>query len=206
MFPLRDLVTADVGPAAGRRDRKRAEVRANLHEAAVALFSERGYEATGVDDIAAAAGVSLRTFFRYFASKDDVLFAKEMDASGYLEDLGRQPRALTPLQAMHAAYVQQPPLSPADIQVHVLFHRAVRSSPTLQGRYLDGVVHFRDALAVSLARQAGRRRPTDADRLAAAVGRTVLDHAYVGWLERGARRDLRLAVDAAFGRFGSLCH
>ncbi len=198
MFPLRDLVVADVASDAGRRDRHRAEVRTNLHDAAIGLFSERGYEATSVDDIAAAAGVSLRTFFRYFAGKDDVLFAKEMDASRFLSDLARQPRAPAPVEAIHRAYVGQPPLSAADTQVHVLFHRAVGSSPTLQGRYLSGMRQFREELAVALAVRDGRRVPTDADRLAAAVGRTVLDHAYVGWLERGARGDLRRAVDRAF--------
>ena len=200
MFPLRDLVAADVAPDAGRRDRHRIEVRTNLHDAAIGLFSERGYEATGVDDIAAAAGVSLRTFFRYFVGKDDVLFAKEMDASRFLTDLSGQPRPLAPVEAIHRAYVEQPTLSATDTQVHVLFHRALGSSPTLQGRYLSGMRRFREELAAALAVRDGRRTPTDADRLAASVGRTVLDHAYVGWLERGARGDLRRAVDTAFGR------
>lgn len=200
MFPLRDLVVADLAPDAGRRDRHRVEVRTDLHDAAIGLFSERGYEATSVEDIAEAAGVSLRTFFRYFTGKDDVLFAKEMDAGRFLTDLARQPRGPAPVEAIHRAYVEQPPLSATDTQVHVLFHRAVGSSPTLQGRYLAGMRQFREDLAVALATRDGRRRATDADRLAASVGRTVLDHAYVGWLERGARGDLRRAVDTAFGR------
>lgn len=200
MFPLRDLVLADVGPDAGRRDRNRAETRTNLADAAVRLFSERGYEATSVDDIADAAGVSLRTFFRYFGSKDDVLFAREMDAGGFLAALARPAPGLTPLAAIHRAYAAQPPLSAADTQVHVLFHRAVGSSPALQGRYLAGVRRFREELASALAARDGRRKATDTDRLVASVGRTVLDHAYVGWLERGARGDLRRAVDAAFAR------
>lgn len=198
MFPLRDLVVGDVAPDAGRRDRHRVEVRTDLHDAAIRLFSEVGYEATSVDDIAEAAGVSLRTFFRYFASKDDVLFAKEMDASGFLGAVRHQPREQSPLSAIHGAYRQQPPLSATDTQVHVLFHRAVGSSPTLQGRYLGGMRQFREDLAAALAARVGRTRVTDADRLAAAVGRTVLDHAYVGWLGRGGRGDLRRAVDTAF--------
>jgi AcrR family transcriptional regulator len=204
MFPLRDLVAADVAPDAGRRVRHRVETRTNLHDAAVRLFSERGYEATGVDDIAEAAGVSLRTFFRYFAGKDDVLFAKEMDASRFLDDLAHQSGAPSPVGAIHIAYAEQPPLSTADVRVHVLFHRAVGSSPTLQGRYLAGMRQFREELAGALATRDGRRRVTDTDRLAASVGRTVLDHAYVGWLERGARGDLRRSVDTAFGRLASV--
>ena len=205
MFPLRDLVAADVGPDAGRRDRHRIETRTHLADAAVELFSERGYEATSVDDIADAAGVSLRTFFRYFGGKDDVLFAREMDAGRFLSDLAQVPRDLTPVGAIHRAYVAQPPLSTTDTQVHVLFHRAVGSSPTLQGRYLAGMQQFREELATALARRDGRRRPTDTDRLAASVGRRVLDQAYVGWLTRGARGDLRRGVDTAFARLATVC-
>jgi AcrR family transcriptional regulator len=196
MFPLRDLV--EVAPDAGRRDRNKAEVRTNLHDAAVRLFSERGYEATSVDDLAEAAGVSLRTFFRYFASKDDVLFARVMDPSRFLADLRVQPATRTPVAAIHATYLAQPALSASDIQVHLLFHRAVGSSPTLLGRYFDGIHQFRAAVADALATRDGRRRVTDVDRLAATIGQTVLDHAYEGWLARGARGDLRSAVTAAF--------
>ena len=48
--------------------------RAELEQQALALFTERGFEATTVDDIAAAAGIGRRTFFRYFASKNDAVW------------------------------------------------------------------------------------------------------------------------------------
>ncbi|WP_214368583.1 TetR family transcriptional regulator [Pseudonocardia sp. H11422] len=63
-------------PPAQRRGRSaegRAEVRRDLVDAAVTLFSERGYDETTVDDIAAAAGVGRRTFFRYFRGKEDAV-------------------------------------------------------------------------------------------------------------------------------------
>ena len=58
----------------GRRERKKAATRLALQEAAFQLFGERGYDATTVDDISDVADVSARTFFRYYATKDDVLF------------------------------------------------------------------------------------------------------------------------------------
>jgi AcrR family transcriptional regulator len=57
----------------GRSPEGRAEVRRELVAAAVRLFRTRGYEETTVDDIAAAAGVGRRTFFRYFPSKEDAI-------------------------------------------------------------------------------------------------------------------------------------
>ena len=56
------------------RERKRQQTRHSLISAAMRLFAEKGYEETTVAEIAAAAGVSTKTFFNYFASKDEVLF------------------------------------------------------------------------------------------------------------------------------------
>ncbi|OBI55636.1 TetR/AcrR family transcriptional regulator [Mycobacterium sp. E796] len=58
----------------GLRERKRQQTRRELIRAAMRLFEEKGYEETTVAEITSAAGVSTKTFFNYFASKDEVLF------------------------------------------------------------------------------------------------------------------------------------
>jgi AcrR family transcriptional regulator len=68
----------------GLRQRKRQRTRTELIGAAMQLFEAKGYEQTTVAEIAAAAGVSTKTFFNYFASKDEVLFphlANRIDAA-----------------------------------------------------------------------------------------------------------------------------
>jgi AcrR family transcriptional regulator len=76
----------------GLRERKRRQTRQKLISTAMRLFEERGYEQTTVAEIAAAAGVSTKTFFNYFASKDEVLFphlSRRIDAAvAFIEQRG----------------------------------------------------------------------------------------------------------------------
>lgn len=65
-------------------ERRRTATRDLLQDAALDLFESRGYRATTVDDIADAVGISARTFFRYFATKDAVLVVWQREASDYL--------------------------------------------------------------------------------------------------------------------------
>jgi AcrR family transcriptional regulator len=87
---------------AGLRERKKARTRASLREHALRLFREQGYQATTVEQIAAAAEVSPSTFFRYFPTKEDVVLQDDMDTR-MVEAFARQPRDLSPIAAARAA-------------------------------------------------------------------------------------------------------
>jgi AcrR family transcriptional regulator len=92
----------DTTAQAGLRERKKARTRASLREHALRLFREQGYQATTVEQIAAAAELSPSTFFRYFPTKEDVVLQDDMDTR-IVEAFARQPRDLSPVAAFRAA-------------------------------------------------------------------------------------------------------
>ena len=93
-------------PALGLRERKKQRTRATLIDAAVELCERQGYERTTVDQIAAIADVSPRTFSRYFATKDAIALAliDEAIAEATLE-LSRQPTDIGHFEALRRSYV-----------------------------------------------------------------------------------------------------
>ncbi|MER7173681.1 TetR family transcriptional regulator [Streptomyces mesophilus] len=88
----------------GLRERKKQRTRDALVRAAIELFTTQGYERTTVDEIVAAVDVSQRTFFRYFAGKEQVVFAvQEMVEARFVESLRGRPPEESPFEALRRA-------------------------------------------------------------------------------------------------------
>ena len=89
-------------PPLGLRERKKAKTRAAIQHHALRLFREQGYDATTVEQIAEAAEISPSTFFRYFPTKEEVVFYDDLDPL-LIEAYEAQPPELTPIQALRGA-------------------------------------------------------------------------------------------------------
>jgi AcrR family transcriptional regulator len=96
------LYTAGMaGAPTGLRERKKRETRESLTRTALQLFAERGYDETTLAEIAEAAGVSTRTIFAYFPSKEDILFATTQEMCNALSDaLSERPAGTDALTAL----------------------------------------------------------------------------------------------------------
>jgi AcrR family transcriptional regulator len=133
------------------------ETRAALEAAALRLFAERGYEQTTVEDIADAADVAVRTFFRYFASKQHVLFGDvAISFIGRLRDaLAERPDSEPPAEAVEAAVETLNIVEDDDHRQIMARMRLLRQLPELMPAYLTVLHQMHEAIAEYVARRTG---------------------------------------------------
>ena len=183
-------------PRTGLRERTKARTRQELIEAAFALFEERGFEECTVEEIAKAADVSPRTFFRYFAVKEDVALAPMQDESDrMIQALRDRPASESPLTALREAF-RGPVgrLIARDSFCGVM--QLVEACPTLVARKLALSADKEREVACILADRMGvdvNRDPRP--QLIATTFITGMGQAYRGWLEDGMPDDLQKRVD-----------
>src|SRR5438270_8709824 len=124
-------------PRPGLRERRKRLTAAELEAAALRLFSERGFDAVTVDDIAAEADVSRRTFFRYFASKEDVLLADHfVQLSRLREAMAARPPDEPILTALRNALLSITGDFGDRKEKIILRGHIMRDTPSLQARSL----------------------------------------------------------------------
>jgi AcrR family transcriptional regulator len=125
-----------VPPTASLRERKKERTRRAIVDAALELFESRGYADTTVDDIAAAADVSPRTFFRYFAAKDEAVFENAGALLGHFRALldSRPPDEplLVSLREIGQAMLAHEMVDEARLRRLLVL---VAAEPALRGRY-----------------------------------------------------------------------
>lgn len=126
------MIDADAGDG-GARERKRRQTRQRITEAGLKLFGAQGYEATTLEAIAAEAGISRRTFFHYFKSKDDILLSLQTGlGNGMVAALERQSADDRPHAAARRALDGViAPFTPEEL---LTIDRLMRSSEAVQAR------------------------------------------------------------------------
>jgi AcrR family transcriptional regulator len=184
----------------GLRQRKKLETRRALRDAAISLFNENGIEGTTIEQVADRANVSRSTFFRYFTSKDAVLFA-DGDEQGekFLHLLENRPPGEGAISAFEAAVVE---LAMSEDREHEKttwrqFNELLQNDPTLRGRIMLYRADWADRIARVLCRRRGETEPEMEDRLAAAVCMAASDESGQAWRQKSGP-DAVSAVKEAF--------
>ena len=182
----------------GLREQHKLSTRRALEDAALRRFARAGFDQTSVDAIAVDAGVSSRTFFRYFATKDEVLDMGREERQAVLGTCVRDlDPALPALEVVRRAVVTMAAGFQDDRERVELRQRAAESSPVLRGRLLDTFVSWELTLARALVEHRGVD-PATAETLAV-VGIGVFRAATAEWL-REPGDGLADLVGRGFGR------
>lgn len=190
-------------PEVPRRERKKQQTRDALIHAALELFEAKGYEHTAVREITDAVDVSERTFFRYFASKEDLALSFVRDGTdALLRALAARPPGEDPLTALRQAFReslrQVTDFSPKPTHLSAL--RLIESTPTLLAANLRYVYDQGEAIVRVLAEREGVDPATDPrPRIMAALFVGLASLASRDWQASGA--DSAEAMLAAFDAY-----
>jgi AcrR family transcriptional regulator len=190
----------DAGPSPFQ-ERKRQLVRQEIARVAWPLFDARGYEATTVDEIARAAALSRRTFFRYFSSKEDVVVGtSDALAEDVLAALAARPPREPPLVAIHHALRPVLESRLADEAEARAIVRLLRESRTLRRAMLERHARMEERVAALFAERTGLDTRKDATpALLAFLTRALVDTAFNVWFDQQPE-DAGAMIDHLFAR------
>ena len=166
--------------------------RARLEQAALELYQERGFDQTTVTEIAERAGLTERTFFRYFADKREMLFGGQDHLRDlYASAIASAPASAAPLDMVAAALAAAVPVFEERRERARQRQAVVDANPGLRERELLK----RASLAAAMAEALRRRGVADpAASLAADVGAMVFHTAYVRWIAAPDAQDLAALI------------
>jgi AcrR family transcriptional regulator len=166
-----------------------------LVEAAMQLYRERGFDRTTVADIAARAGLTERTFFRYFADKREVFFSGSRQLQDLLVDkVASAPAAMAPIDVVASALAQTASFFAERRDFARQRQALIAAHPELQERELIKFAGLATAIGEALRR---RGVAASAASLTADAGTTIFKRAFEAWVEDGKKRDLDYHVRAA---------
>jgi AcrR family transcriptional regulator len=165
------------------------DARGRLQQAALTLFDERGFDDTTVAAIAEHAGLTKRTFFRYFADKREVLFSGSEELEQlFVTEVRAAPQSATPLDAVATSLDAVATMFEERREYAARRRQIIVANPELQERELIKLASLARAVAQALR---GRGVKDPAAILTAEAGITVFKVAFERWVDPGNGRGLR---------------
>jgi AcrR family transcriptional regulator len=188
----------------GLRERKKRETRRALNLAALDLVEERGYGAVTTEEIAARAGVSVRTFFNYFPSKEAAVIgttAEELES--YAAALEEVREAETPMDALRRILAGMLAPTSIDRELRARRRRILLGEPSLAPALVGNNIRIENALTAALERRLGLAagdslEPRITVAVAIAAVRACIEHQ-----QNGGTGELESNIDAAFTRIAA---
>lgn len=185
-------------PRPSLRERNHERTRAEIAHHALALFAAHGYDDVTVEDIAASAGISRRTFFRYFDTKDDALLPGDASRLQRLEEaLRARPPAEGAFDAVRGAVLELAQDYETGSHEFLQQARLVLATPSVHARSLEHQAEWEAVIRAFVAARAGQSETSLLPQLLAAGCMAGLRAALTTWLHEDGRSDVvALASDA----------
>jgi AcrR family transcriptional regulator len=196
---VQDCCMESAGAAeAGRREQKRRETLARITDSGLRLFLTKGYEQTTLDDIAEASGIARRTFFAYFKSKDEILFAVQDNGIGEAMEptLLSQPAKLGPMAAIRATLVEL--IQKYQRKEALAVDACMYSTPELRARKAERHEQLEQMLFAALCKRQPKAKERARLRLAAMAGVGAFRVAIEVWRAEGGKRPLWKHIEETF--------
>ncbi len=190
------------GEGGGLRDRTRRAVRAELATIALRMFAERGYEQTTVDDVARAAGLTKRSFFRYFPSKEDAAFVHvDLHGDAVIAEIRARPADEPPWTCLHQVlrHWDQATFA-ADVasEQELAGYRLIESTPALRARLRERREQWRHNVSAALRERPGTRLDRFTADLLTSAAAAILESVSAEWRRTGGTADRTALLDRAF--------
>lgn len=178
------------------RERNKARARTDIASAALALFAERGFQAVTIDDIVNAAGVSRRTFFRYFDAKEDALLADyPMLASRLRESLGSGSDGPAVLAVIRAALHEVAQWYEERRDAVLARSDVIRGASSPAARNLELLSQWESVVAQAVAMKMGAEANSLVPRTVAATVVAAFRAALSQWVRGEGADDIHLLID-----------
>lgn len=190
-------------PTSGLRERKKRDRRRRIEDVAIDLFVRQGYDATTIEQIAAAADIAPRTFFSYFATKDDLVLADYTDRlDRIIAELERRPDHEPAWDALSASFAAV--ASDYTTEVDRLSSRftIMSTAPSVYARSLQLQAGWEQTLSEHLTARLAAPADDPTPRLLAAAALAVMRASLQHWLTGDRSVPLPTLVERAFDRLG----
>ncbi|MFC8827557.1 TetR/AcrR family transcriptional regulator [Streptomyces sp. NPDC057137] len=184
-------------PRLGLRERKKLKTRVAIREATYRLIADQGYEAATVEQIAAAAEVSMSTVFRYFPTKEDIVLTDEfdpvMDAA-----IRARPAGEPPLESLRSVLTQAAAAILADQPAEMAQRsRLMLEIPAVRARMTETMAETSLLLSRAVADRTGREEGDLEVRVFTASVIAALREVTIYWAEHDQKDDLAVLIDRA---------
>jgi AcrR family transcriptional regulator len=185
----------------GLRGRTRRVVRAEIGGAAMRLFLEQGFEGTTMEQIANEVGISRRSLFRYFGTKEDIVLGNLVEAGEAVRDaLEARPAGEPPWEALRAA-IESLALDPGySPERNLAISKMLYGTPSLRAAHLEKQLRWQELLVPNIRMRLGAE-PSDASdpraRAIVACALTCLDVAVETWTRSDGEEDIAILYDLA---------